>query len=225
MLTSSNSPNADTGVHVFVFRPGSAGTGDGQERHEPPPARVHGDVFDEERPGRPDGDLQETHHSERRQVRTRCWALWRDSDDSRANRTESWISLSLTSSTGSRPRSSLWRWTTRTARRRRRRGKSRLSPPTPRAATRAATPTPPSLLWPGGNPNTHWNTHTHTHTHTDVTSHRCSSLPLSGVWQEFTHLIFCLSGFCWSKVDFYWSHDSRWFKVTPGLFKKKKEIA
>lgn len=48
----------------------SAGTGYSQERHEPPPARVHGDVFDEERPGRPDGDLQETHHTERRQVRT-----------------------------------------------------------------------------------------------------------------------------------------------------------
>lgn len=47
-----------------------AGTGYSQERHEPPPARVHGDVFDEERPGRPDGDLQETHHTERRQVRT-----------------------------------------------------------------------------------------------------------------------------------------------------------
>lgn len=82
-------------------------------------------------------------------------ALWRDTS---SRRTPTATLISLTSPTGSRPRSSLWRWTTRTARRRR--GKSRLSPPTLRAATRAATPTPPSLRWPGGNPNTHWNTHT-----------------------------------------------------------------
>lgn len=46
----------------------SAGTGHSEERHEPPPARVHGDVFNEERPGCPDGDLQEAHHTEWRQV-------------------------------------------------------------------------------------------------------------------------------------------------------------
>uniref|UniRef100_A0A4W6FSK2 Intermediate filament family orphan 1 n=1 Tax=Lates calcarifer TaxID=8187 RepID=A0A4W6FSK2_LATCA len=46
----------------------SVGTGDSEERHEPSPARVHGDVFDEKRAGRPDGDLQETHYTEWRQV-------------------------------------------------------------------------------------------------------------------------------------------------------------
>lgn len=50
----------------FVSR--SAGAGHSQERHEPSLARVHGDVFHETRPGRPDGDLQEAHHTERRQV-------------------------------------------------------------------------------------------------------------------------------------------------------------
>ncbi|MEQ2213380.1 hypothetical protein XENOCAPTIV_014114, partial [Xenoophorus captivus] len=53
----------------------SAGTGHSQERHEPPPARVHGDVFHEERAGCSDGDLQETHNAERRQVNHRNLAL------------------------------------------------------------------------------------------------------------------------------------------------------
>lgn len=69
--SSSCIPEPDMRVNgCVVFCPASAGTGYSQERHEPPPARVHGDVFDEERAGRPDGDLQETHHTERRQVRT-----------------------------------------------------------------------------------------------------------------------------------------------------------
>lgn len=48
------------------------GTGHGQERHEPAPARVHGDVLDEERPGRTDGDLQEADHAERQRQRQVC---------------------------------------------------------------------------------------------------------------------------------------------------------
>lgn len=44
------------------------GTGHSKERHEPTSARVHGDVLHEEGPGCSDGDLQETHHPERRKV-------------------------------------------------------------------------------------------------------------------------------------------------------------
>lgn len=54
------------------------GTGHGKERHEPTPARVHGDVLDEERPGRADGDLQEADYTEWRQVtpqRTELFSL------------------------------------------------------------------------------------------------------------------------------------------------------
>ena len=46
----------------------TAGAGHGQERHEPAPARVHGDVLHEEGSRCSDGDLQEAHHTEWRQV-------------------------------------------------------------------------------------------------------------------------------------------------------------
>lgn len=50
------------------FSPAADGTGHSKERHEPTSARVHGDVLHEEGPGCSDGDLQETHHPERRKV-------------------------------------------------------------------------------------------------------------------------------------------------------------
>lgn len=50
------------------FPPPTDGTGHSKERHEPTSARVHGDVLHEEGPGCSDGDLQETHHPERRKV-------------------------------------------------------------------------------------------------------------------------------------------------------------
>lgn len=50
------------------FPPAADGTGHSKERHEPTSARVHGDVLHEEGPGCSDGDLQETHHPERRKV-------------------------------------------------------------------------------------------------------------------------------------------------------------
>lgn len=47
----------------------SAGAGHSQERHEPPPARVHGDVQHETGLGRADGDLPPAHQRLSRQVR------------------------------------------------------------------------------------------------------------------------------------------------------------
>lgn len=47
-----------------------AGTGHSQEWHEQAPAWVHGDVLHETRAGCSDGDLQEAHHTEWRQVHT-----------------------------------------------------------------------------------------------------------------------------------------------------------
>lgn len=58
--------------------PSPAGTAHSKEWHEQTPARVHGDVLDEERSRCSDGDLQETHHTERRQVtHTHTHSRWK----------------------------------------------------------------------------------------------------------------------------------------------------
>lgn len=49
--------------------PATAGAGHGQERYEPAPARVHGDVQHEAGLGRADGDLPPAHHPVWRPVR------------------------------------------------------------------------------------------------------------------------------------------------------------